>query len=897
MKSTFPIVVSCIVCAWTSSASGHESPIAQYRFDEGRGTVLHDSSAGSSHGEIRGATWVPCGDGFALEFDGVDDYVDFGTPSILNPSKAVSVEAWVYPKAVPASGEPGVVGKCYGSYVLTYYTDGQFWWYIAGGGNHCTAPATTGDWCHLVGTFDGKLLKLYVDGGLAAEAKSEVATIPSGGAVRLGTSSGESNYTKGIYFKGMITEVRIYDRALSAEEVASQYRTTRLTNRIEIRSYLSIGSGTVDVDMDLRALGELPSGACVVAELFQPGGTKPLQTCRVAPSRSGTMVEAALKVGDLAPGEYELRAAVIGGDGRRIGRVSTSRIAWPARPRWKDAPTLKVLNNLVTELLDVASPPGGAEAVFPVVNPREGWVFISFTARADTDDPPGVVLDGQQIHTRRQPGTLEAMRFLSKGPHEVRVTSPAGLERLVVRAVPELVYSVFGADPHVHEYGKYDWDFLSKHVLPNINVLVVTANKEQEPFIRQWKRQGRRCLVECGVPGLSGDNPVTADEAEEFWSSQPGMTDPLMDGVLADEFFGEESEKYAAWTEAVRRMRADDRFKEKHFYPYCAPMYGAEDSREFIQAVMDAGWRFAFERYLPEQRSKRAARAYLDAALRQQIAAWCEAMPGAERHMIVCMGTFSQPPESLDVNPATNYKVFLDMQLNLLANDPACFGLYGVMTYLSSYTDEETVRWMGRLFRHYCIEGKTEPLSRDPFVLPHLRNGDFEDGTRGWNVEGAGADSVAAKKKSGFSWLQGRYPKTSQGDTVLWMKRSGRHPNLVSQTVKDLQPGRLYSLRMYSGDYRDLSAKSEHAVSIELGGVELIEDKCFRHVFANCYSHRHGPFDRENRAWMNYHWLIFRAKSKEAVLKISDWSSPDKPGGPVGQELMMNFIQIQPYDQ
>ncbi len=132
-----------------------------------------------------------------------------------------------------------------------------------------------------------------------------------------------------------------------------------------------------------------------------------------------------------------------------------------------------------------------------------------------------------------------------------------------------------------------------------------------------------------------------------------------------------------------------------------------------------------------------AARAYLDTALGQTIGDWCRTMPGAEAHLIACLGTFSQPPESLDINPATNHKVFLDMQLNLLANDPRCLGLYGVMTYLSSYTDEETVRWMGRLFRHYCIEGKSRPYCDDPYVLPHLRNPDFEDGTSGWTVSAA----------------------------------------------------------------------------------------------------------------------------------------------------------------
>ena len=42
------------------------------------------------------------------------------------------------------------------------------------------------------------------------------------------------------------------------------------------------------------------------------------------------------------------------------------------------------------------------------------------------------------------------------------------------------------------------------------------------------------------------------------------------------------------------------------------------------------------------------------------------------------------------------------------------------------------------------------------------------------------------------------------GDTFLWMKRSEKGPNTFSQTIKDLEPGRLYSMKMFTCDYQDL---------------------------------------------------------------------------------------------
>ncbi len=898
MKAVVLVAALCPLAALVAAAAGEKGLLARYGFDEGKGSRLHDGSGNANHGTIHGAAWVPSGEGFALRFDGVDDHVDFGEGAGISPTKAVSVEAWVYPEAAPADGEPGVVGKRYSSYVLTYYTNGHVYWYISGGGNNCRAALSTGAWHHVVGTFDGKRLKLYVDGILASTSESKEAAAGTGGPFRMGNSTGEARYTKGAHFKGMLDEVRLYSRALSAEEVARHYRTSRLTGEVEIRPFLYVFAGKIVVELGLRGLGELPAGAEARVELGRPGEARPRHTQRVGSLTSWAAAEASLEVGDLAAGRYELRVAATAGDGKRIGKVAKMTLTWPRRPQWKNAANAKVLNNLVTELLNVASPVARAGAKHRFINPRDGWVFIASTAAAAAAFPVSLALDGAPVHTHTEPGTLEAMRYLPQGAHGLTAGPQGGYVKLVVRAIPELVFAKFGAHPHVHEYGKYDWAFLKKHVLPNLNVMVGTGSDRERPFMEEWGlRQRKRWLVECGVPGLRAKEAITADEAEKYWASRAGMTHRLTHGLIADEFFGSNSQKYAAWTEAVRRIRANPRLKGRVFYPYCSAMYGAKASRKFIQVVMDAGWRFAFERYLPEPRTEAAARGYLDGVLRQTIAAWEEAMPGAREHMIVCLGTFSQPPESLDISPAVNHKVFLDMQLNLLANAPECFGLAGVMTYLCSYTDEETVRWMGKLFRHYCIEGKAERLSRDPYALPHLRNGDFEDALNGWTVAAAEPGSVAARTRPGFSWLQGRYPRTSQGDTALWMKRRRRRANAVSQTVKALDPSRLYTLRMYSGDFRDLSAKHKHALSIQLSNATVLKNRSFQHVFANCYSHHHGPFNRQHRAWMNYHWILFRPKAASATLTLSDWASEGDPGGPIGQELMLNFIQIQPYDE
>jgi hypothetical protein len=149
--------------------------------------------------------------------------------------------------------------------------------------------------------------------------------------------------------------------------------------------------------------------------------------------------------------------------------------------------------------------------------------------------------------------------------------------------------------------------------------------------------------------------------------------------------------------------------------------------------------------------------------------------------------------------------------------------------------------------------------------------------------------------------LQGRYPPTPVGNTFLWMKRSRAKPNLFAQQIRKLQPGRLYSLKMITADYQDLvqenSRKTTHAVTLQLYKVEILPGpkNSFQFTFPNCYAHVVGKFNAQYPFWMNYHWRVFRAKGRTATLTVGDWESDAAPGGPVGQELIYNFIEVQPY--
>ena len=78
--------------------------------------------------------------------------------------------------------------------------------------------------------------------------------------------------------------------------------------------------------------------------------------------------------------------------------------------------------------------------------------------------------------------------------------------------------------------------------------------------------------------------------------------------------------------------------------------------------------------------------------------------------------------------------------------------------YRSNYVDEEILNCMGRLLRHYCIEGQTERMLSDPYELRHVTDPDFEQGTAHWQVAAAEDGAVSAGQFAGYGTLQGRYP-------------------------------------------------------------------------------------------------------------------------------------------
>ena len=124
------------------------------------------------------------------------------------------------------------------------------------------------------------------------------------------------------------------------------------------------------------------------------------------------------------------------------------------------------------------------------------------------------------------------------------------------------------------------------------------------------------------------------------------------------------------------------------------------------------------------------------------------------------------------------------------------------------------------------------------------------------------------------------------------MKRTEKGPNRVRQTVRGLEPGRLYSLKLISMDLLQTDWERKLPISIALEGTEMIDALCFQAVYRGSSSCRDSSTGRSySGPYLNYHRLVFRAAGRTGELTICD----SGPGETENQELACNFVELQPY--
>lgn len=336
-----PAVVCLLLLLPVTCALAQPGVVASWNFDEGKGDTVADGSGKGNNGTLHGATFVKRAGGYALSLDGQDDWVDCGNGEGLNLSGAVTLEAWVRPLSLP-SAEPMILGKYYDSYGLTHYRDGSAWFYIGGGGHNIKGHLEIGKWSHVVATYNADEMSLYINRVRVDTRKPQVPKIPSGKSVVMGVLLADPNatdpgYGATAYWRGELDDVRVYNRALTADEVQTDYKhmaagygvDTTWWDKLRLEAYVFGPEQRLTAVADYEGIFPRPDDTVLRLSLRDKSG-KELQSQEFKDLARQRLTCTQFPLKDLAQGEYILHGEVSAPSGLKI--ANQIGVQYPPQP-------------------------------------------------------------------------------------------------------------------------------------------------------------------------------------------------------------------------------------------------------------------------------------------------------------------------------------------------------------------------------------------------------------------------------------------------------------------------------------------------------------------------------------------------------------------------------------
>ena len=204
----------------------NDGPVMFCRLGEASGTVAADQTGANPGTYVNGPTLAQqsllANDtaNTAVRFDGTNDQVRVADSASLDLTSAITLEAWIKPNALPATGAFASVLTKAEAYSLQFNGPRlEFTVMQSGARRRLQAPSgavVAGTTYHVVGTYDGVTQRLYLNGTqVASAALSGPATVTTT-PLFLGSWNGSSEF-----FNGTIDEAAVYNKVLTAARVSA----------------------------------------------------------------------------------------------------------------------------------------------------------------------------------------------------------------------------------------------------------------------------------------------------------------------------------------------------------------------------------------------------------------------------------------------------------------------------------------------------------------------------------------------------------------------------------------------------------------------------------------------------------------------------------------------------
>ncbi|MHC4703725.1 MAG: LamG domain-containing protein, partial [Planctomycetota bacterium] len=216
------LIFLVFVCSFALVNPAQAELVGWWRLDEGSGTTAFDSSGNGNDATFQGSpAWVEDGKlGKAIKFNGTSDYLAAPDSESLDINgDQVSMAAWVNGEDWPAANH--VVRKVADTgtgsiYMIRVQPDTVRVYLNTSAGETVidgTTTLATNEWIHIALTYDGAEARIYVDGQLDVAVDVSGELTQSDNELRIGRGEPAG------YFMGMIDDVRVYNHALTEDEL------------------------------------------------------------------------------------------------------------------------------------------------------------------------------------------------------------------------------------------------------------------------------------------------------------------------------------------------------------------------------------------------------------------------------------------------------------------------------------------------------------------------------------------------------------------------------------------------------------------------------------------------------------------------------------------------------
>lgn len=207
--------------------SSNNSLMSYWKFDENSGNLAFNSARKHDDIVINGARWVQGKSGQALQFDGNDDYINvLSIDNNIFSYKNFTVSAWINIKnvipgyqAVYWEGNPAVLSAfsiSNGKISIAMWNN-AVWTSL-----ESNTVLLANQWYHIVATLDSNIFKIYINGNLDNYVLGQNGAGSTVVAINIGRNPGYPSQA-GNFFNGIIDEIKIYNKSLTAIEIKQEY--------------------------------------------------------------------------------------------------------------------------------------------------------------------------------------------------------------------------------------------------------------------------------------------------------------------------------------------------------------------------------------------------------------------------------------------------------------------------------------------------------------------------------------------------------------------------------------------------------------------------------------------------------------------------------------------------